>query len=337
MQTQLRIVCGIGLLFNSSLASFGQVFKPNPVEKLKWPEKVEDIQYFCFADQSRQPAMFFAPKTDTLVPLLVGLHSWSADYRQRDPGAYYARWCIEKNWVFIHPNFRGPNQTSQATGSDLAVQDVLDAVEYAKKKARVNDAQIYLVGGSGGGYMALLMAGRTPAVWAGVSAWVPIVDLLAWHQESTERRNRYADMIEASVGGAPRLGTLAYAECIKRSPLTYLKNARGVPLDINAGINDGHQGSVPIGHSFRAFNRIAKPKDKISEAEIQFFVQQAAVPDSLKYPVLDSTYGKKKPLFRRTSHKTRITIFDGGHEILPQAALSWLAKQRKIKEAVNHK
>ncbi len=308
-----------------------------PVKKLTWPAEVKEIQYFCSADRSQQPAMFYTPKTDAPIPLLVGLHSWSADYRQRDPGVYYARWCIEKNWVFIHPNFRGPNNKPQATGSEFVVQDIKDAVTFSTQKANVDVNRIYLVGSSGGGYAALLMAGRAPEIWAGVSAWVPIVDLVAWHQESRERKNRYAAMIESSVGGPPLLGASAYAESIKRSPITYLKNAQGLPLDINAGINDGHNGSVPISHSLRAFNRLAKPKDKISEADIQFFIKNAAAPELLKQSVSDATYGNKQPLFRRTSGKTRITIFDGGHEIIPQAALNWLAKQRRIKEYINHK
>ena len=34
-------------------------------------------------------------------------------------------------------------------------------------------------------------------------------------------------------------------------------------------------------------------------------------------------------VFRKASENTRITIFQGGHEIVQRAALNWLAKQRK--------
>ena len=43
----------------------------------------------------------------------------------------------------------------------------------------------------------------------------------------------------------------------------------------------------------------------------------------------DASFGIHAPIFRRASGNTRVTIFEGGHEIVHQAALNWLAKQRK--------
>jgi hypothetical protein len=40
-------------------------------------------------------------------------------------------------------------------------------------------------------------------------------------------------------------------------------------------------------------------------------------------------YGEKAPLFRRQSGHARITIFDGDHEIVYWAAMTWLAYQYK--------
>jgi hypothetical protein len=60
--------------------------------------------------------------------------------------------------------------------------------------------------------------------------------------------------------------TTAAHECCKRSPLTYLERARGVPIDINHGIHDGHgNNSVPISQSLRAFNELAAPEDCFTE------------------------------------------------------------------------
>ena len=110
-----------------------------------------------------------------------------------------------------------------------------------------------------------------------------------------------------------------------RSPLTYLHPGLRTPLDINAGILDGHTGSVPISHTLHAFNAVAAPEDRIAEADIQHFVERAAVPPSLRGDWLDPLYGDKRVLFRRASGNARVTIFDGGHEIIYEAALSWLA------------
>ena len=297
-----------------------------------WPKEIREIKYLSKADNTKQPALFYAPTVrGEPRPLLVGLHSWSSDFKQT-MSVPYAKWCIEKKWNFIHPNFRGPNRRPQATGSELVVKDILSAVEFAKKNAAVDESRIYLVGASGGGYAALLMAGRAPGVWAGVSAWVPISDLTKWHAETSKRKLKYAREIELSIGGKPLPGSKAAAEARKRSAITYLARARGVPLDINAGITDGHNGSVPISHSLEAFNLLAAKKDRLGAELISEFVKTAKVPAALKGQApVDATYGKRSVLFRRQSGAARVTIFQGGHELIPEAALQWLAKQKRMR------
>jgi hypothetical protein len=173
------------------------------------------------------------------------------------------------------------------------------------------------------------MAGRAPHIWAGVSAWVPISDLRAWYFECKEAGRRYAGQIVKSCGGVPDANAGVDLEYKKRSPVTYMHNAVNLPLDINAGITDGHTGSVPVSHSLRAFNLVAAAEDRISEEDIRFFTEKAQVPLHLKGELRDPAYGKKAPLFRRSSGKARVTIFDGGHEIIYEAALSWLAGQER--------
>ena len=300
-----------------------------------WPKEIREIKYLSKADNTKQPALFFAPTVrGEPRPLLVGLHTWSSDYRQNN--SPYGKWCIEHKWNFIHPNFRGPNRRPQATGSELVVADILSAVEFAKKNGAVDETRIYLVGASGGGYAALLMAGRAPEVWAGVSAWVPILDLAQWHAHTSKRKMKYAREIELSIGGKPMAGSEAAAEAMKRLPVTYLAHAKGAALDINAGINDGHSGSVPIRHSLDAFTLLAAAKDRLGADLISEFVKTAKVPAALKGQApVDAAYGKKAVLFRRQSGAARVTIFQGGHEIIPAAALHWLAKQQRIRAPKN--
>ena len=302
-----------------------------PARVKGWPEPVRAVQYLSDADRTQQPAMFYAPKSKDPVPLLVGLHTWSGDYRQSALGAAYAKWCIAKGWAFIGPNFRGPNRTPQATGSEPAVKDVLSAVDYAKARVKVDASRIYLVGASGGGHMALLMAGRAPKLWAGVSAWAGISDLKAWHRECTKAKRKYARDIELSCGGPPGKSAAVDRQYALRSPLTHLPAAGKVrlPMDINAGITDGHTGSVPVSHSLRAFNAVADRADRIAEKDIDLIVRTAKVPTHLKRKISDPTYGPKIPLMRKTSGAARITIFKGGHEIVVDAALNWLARQKR--------
>jgi hypothetical protein len=58
-------------------------------------------------------------------------------------------------------------------------------------------------------------------------------------------------------------------------------------------------------------------------------VEQAEVPPELRSKLTDVAYGVKAALFRRSSGEARITIFDGGHEIIYEAALTWLAERTK--------
>ncbi|OHB53503.1 MAG: hypothetical protein A2Y12_17990 [Planctomycetes bacterium GWF2_42_9] len=295
----------------------------------QWPQGVKKIEYLSSADNTLQPAMFYCPVGKNCKPLLVGLHTWAGDYNQSGFGSPYAHWCIEKNWAFIHPNFRGPCETPQATGSELVVQDIISAVEYAKNCTDIDISRIYLAGVSGGGYTALLMAGRCPQIWAAISAWVPISDLKAWYFECRKNGQKYHSQVADSCGGEPIAGSEAEDQCKKRSPVTYLENAKNNFIDINAGIHDGHTGSVYISHSFNAFNLLAAEEDKISQDQIKYFVEKEKVPPDLICNITDPLYGDNKVLFRRRSGKARITIFEGGHEMLFWAGLNWLSTKTK--------
>jgi len=292
-------------------------------------QSATEIKFRSAADGTLQPAMFFNPGSAEKVPMVVALHSWSGDYTQQTHKPI-EEWCVAKGWAYIHPDFRGRNRRPEATGSELAVQDIVSAVEYAKRVAQIDASSIYLVGTSGGGYGCLLMAGRHPDLWAGVSAWVPIFDLKAWYYETKERGLRYTGEIVASCGGAPGDSRNVDAEYRKRSPKTYMKRARGVNLHINAGIRDGHDGSVPISHSLNAFNAVANRKDRISKQEIAYFVENAEVPKTLRGTFSDPSYGEKQPLFRRTSGSATVTIFDGDHELIAPAAIAWIEAMSKI-------
>ena len=258
---------------------------------------MQRITYVSSADGTRQPAMFYKPGADDPRPLLLGLHSWSEGYRQ-DESVIYAEWCIANDWVFIHPHFRGPNRSPQTTGSELVLGDGLSAVDYAKEHARVDGRRVYAVGWSGGGYLGLLLAGRVLEIWAGISAWVPISDLNAWYEQSRRLGTKYAREIAASCGGRPVGDSAAARECRKRSPLTYLERARGVPIDINHGIRDGHGGGpVPISQSLRAFNLLAAPTDRLTEEEIEYFTREAKVPPHLRSEASGASAGGLKVLF----------------------------------------
>lgn len=93
----------------------------------------EVVSFESGSDKAIQKAKFYAPATTTSVPLMVLLHTWSGNYKQKKYSGTQ-KWCKDNGWAYIHPDFRGPNYTPKATGSDFAVADIISAVEYAKKK-----------------------------------------------------------------------------------------------------------------------------------------------------------------------------------------------------------
>jgi len=299
-----------------------------------WPRDVRKVEIISSYDSTIQPALFWAPEqVNAPVPLLVTLHTWSGDYLQSSslPCLEQAR---ERGWVFIHPDFRGPNNNPQATGSLAATSDILDAVAYAVAGSAVDTTRVYLLGTSGGGHMALLTAGRTPHLWAGVSAWVPITDLERWYGECRRRQLKYADEIAASCGGPPDRSEQIRSCYEQRSPVSVLADAAGLAVEICAGIHDGHTGSVPVGHTLRGFNILASANGHeeklLTSRQIDWFEREQSVPVELAGEREDDpAYGEKVVLFSRNAGPARVTIFEGGHEGIARAAVGWLARQRK--------
>lgn len=302
-----------------------------------WPQGMSEVTIISTYDQTSQPALFWAPPEGRGPrPLLVALHTWSGDYLQ-DASVPYWEYCREKDWVFVHPNFRGPNNNPLAAGSPAATEDIFDAVAFARQEARVDTSRIYLVGASGGGHMALLTAGRGPGLWAAVSAWVPVTDLTVMYSdfEGHEKQEKFQGDLRGACGGAPGQGEEIDRQYRLRSPLSVLAHAAGVPVEISSGIHDGHDGRpVPIRHSLLAFNTLAEangmPDKKLTPGQIDTLVICERVPVELTPEAEnDTSYGDRTVLFRRCAGPARITIFEGGHEKLARAALEWLAGHRK--------
>lgn len=207
-------------------------------------------------DGTAQPAVVGVPhgyEPTTPVPLLVGLHTWSADYRQRVQP--YGAEAARRGWLVILPNFRGPNTTknphpTQAGGSLLAQHDIVDAYRYMVENYAVDTDRVYLTGDSGGGHMTLLMAGKYPDLWAAAAAWVPVTDLREWW----EVQNGYAPHIEAVTGGRPGDSAEVEFEYLRRSPRTFMTNLAHVPVLLAHGDRDG---TIPVEQTWRTFRALA--------------------------------------------------------------------------------
>ena len=286
-------------------------------------------------DGSNETVYFYAAPRQygVRMPLLVTLHSWSY-LPSYAPMIDTFKDGDARGYAVLAPTFRGPNNRPEACGSDLAVQDIVDAIEWAKTQTLIDDNRIYIVGGSGGGHMALLMAGRHPEIFAGVAAYCPITDCARWYVDSLGLGQRYAGMLRASCGGSPaeRFDEYAY-----RSPLTWLGRARDakLPVYIVTGIHDGHTGSVPVGHAIRAYNALADEKDRVSEADIDVIQRTEALPQGFDPgDTKDPFYPENIRIhFRRTSANVRFTLCEGGHTGNAAAGADFLFRQVKGRPA----
>lgn len=266
-------------------------------------------------------------------PLLVALHTWGYGYDQETMCREYFRCCETRDWHCVFPDFRGPNTRPEACGSEAAISDILDAVKWAQDTFDVDPRRIFLVGCSGGGHMALMVASHSPATWTAVSVWVPISNLTRWHRETTIRELHYCAQLEAICGGSPGTSHAVDADYKKRSPLPVLWRAHIIPMDINAGIHDGHggtlggEGSVPVGQSIRAFNALARTVEDydsvIEEHVIDYIEEHEAAPEWFEKGETNDPDYPGGIVLRRTSSLARLTIFEGGHEILFDTAFAW--------------
>jgi len=195
-------------------------------------------------DGTLQPSLFFKSDSPGKRPLLVGLHTWSFD-RFNQIGNMLP--VAEKyDFHLLLPEFRGRNLDSnpncaQACGSQLAKQDIRDAIDQLLQQEQIDADNIFLLGLSGGGHMALLMAGMCPEYFKAIGAFVPITDLVKWSEENGD----YAGHIWACCG--------TEAEMQRRSPMHYLENIAKSNLKIFHG---KHDPVVPVTHSLTLFHAI---------------------------------------------------------------------------------
>ena len=195
-------------------------------------------------DGTLQPSLFYRA-SEPQRPLLVGLHTWSFDrFNQIKNMLPFAE---EHDFNLLLPDFRGPNTKEnpdpfKACGSEYAKQDIKDAIDYLVANEAVDAENIYLLGLSGGGHMALLMAGFCPEYFKAIGAFVPITDLNKWAVENP----KYGERIRYCCGESEQ-------ELAKRSPISYVDTIATANLKIFHGKRDS---VVPVTQSINLYTKI---------------------------------------------------------------------------------
>ncbi len=212
---------------------------------------VVEISVVSTLDGAEEKSLLYYPADCENVPLLVGLHSWS--FGRFNQQKNMLPLCRERQWALLLPEFRGPNLAAnpralETCGSVLARQDIVDAVDFVLGGYSLAPRKIMLLGGSGGGHMALMMAAYRPQLWAAVSAWCPITDLAAWH-----RQERYVQHLEACCGGKPGDSAAVNQIYFDKSPVNYAADIARANIFVHHGRFDS---SVPYSHTMELIAKV---------------------------------------------------------------------------------
>ena len=286
-------------------------------ENKAWPAVFKEIEITSTLDGEIQKAYFYKSQSTDAKPLIVSLHTWSGNYQQQDP---LIGQIITYNWHYIHPDFRGVNNTSQACGSAKAIQDIDDAIQFAINNTDVSE--IHVIGASGGGMATLLTYMNSKHNIKSFSAWVPISDLEKWYYETKSRELKYAEHI--AIATQSDEDKLNVEEARKRSayymelPKKLRENSK---LNIYAGIHDGYKGSVPITQSIHFYNKLVDDwgmdaGNKVPDKDIITLLAQRSFEQADNKKIAN-----RKIHYQKTTEKVDLTIFEGKHEMLTAAAL----------------
>jgi esterase/lipase len=312
-------------IWNALSKPFSDTFIPfDDSRKSNWDIdfKVVDIQ--SSMDNSQQKAYFFKSKSAEPKALVVSLHSWSGNYEQKDELAKLSK---TKDLNYIHPDFRGVNWTKDACCSDLAMQDIDDAIDYAIKNSKVDLSRIYVIGSSGGGYATLATFMKSKHSIRRFSAWVPISDLPAWYAQSKIMGTKYAENILDCTSSKDSLNVDV---AIKKSPIywkTPVDKLKTTELQIYAGVYDGIQGSVPITHSINFYNKVLKDK-LVNDSSI--YVNDSEKLYLIEFRKALGNFGSiadRRIFLKKQSGNLGLTIFEGNHEMLTEYAFNELIKE----------
>ena len=298
--------------------------KFDDTRQTEWSKEFEVVEIKSSKDNSLQKSYFYKSKSDEPQPLIVSLHTWSGYYNQIDG---LAEICIQRDFNYIHPDFRGANITVNACCSELALSDIDDAITFAINNSNVDTTKIFVIGVSGGGYATLSTFMKSKHYISKFSAWASITDLIAWYNESKIRNNKYAEDILNCTGSK---NALNIENAKQKSPIYWnapTEKLQSTKLTIYAGVYDGIQGSVPITHSINFYNKLLSD---MSVSDTSRYVTGSEKLQLLEKREPIGEYGEiadRKICLKKQFGNLSIIIFEGNHEMLTEFAFNELLEE----------
>jgi len=292
----------------------------------KWSDEFKIVEIKSPMDETLQSAYFYKTKSPDPQPLIVSLHTWSADYTQYDS---INELSIEKDYNYIHPNFRGVNNTKDACCSELVISDIDASIDFALENANVDSTRIYVIGLSGGGYATLAMFMKSKHKIKKFSSWVPLVDLIQWYNETKILKLKYAPEILVCTQSKDNVLNEEIAR--QKSPIfwkTPIDKLDYSTLEISTGIYDGMIGNgvIPITHSINFYNKILTDLSVTDSTKYVSDTEKLALLEFRKPLGEFGQISGREVILRKETNNIKLTLFEGGHEILTKYAFEELIK-----------
>jgi dipeptidyl aminopeptidase/acylaminoacyl peptidase len=167
---------------------------------------------------------------------IVSIHGGPASQTLNsfNPGIQY---LVNQGYFVIAPNYRGSTgygkEFEDANRFDMGggdLEDVISAAEWIKKTGFIDPKKVSVMGGSYGGYLAMMAVTKAPDMWA---AGVPIVPFVNWFTE-IENEDPLLRQYDLATMGDP---VKDKARLQERSPINFVDRIKA-PLLILAGGND---------------------------------------------------------------------------------------------------
>lgn len=192
---------------------------------------------FTSSDGQQIQAWLGLPDGEAPFPVILHTHGGPESVTTEMFNPLSQAW-LDHGFAFLSVNYRGSTTFGREFQQKIwggpghwEVEDMAAGYRWLVDSGVAVPDEVFLTGGSYGGYLTLLGLGKRPDLWAGGMAEVAIADWTMLYEDSADTIRGYQ---RALFGGTPDEKSEAYAA---GSPITYVEAVRA-PLLVIQGRND---------------------------------------------------------------------------------------------------